>query len=100
MLGREVDEAVAVHWESGGLEGWVTAFCLACSAGCAIGTCLSIPTVSIEGDSLYPLQEYLLAEVLSRLPGRLSGGVARRLSSLDRFCAPLLDAVRLSMARR
>ena len=84
--------AVAAEWTQR-TEGWVTALRLAA---------LSLRhrdwsddlAVSIEGDSRY-LQEYLLAEVLSRLPVAKQAWLLKT-SILDRFCAPLIEAVCLT----
>jgi LuxR family maltose regulon positive regulatory protein len=92
MLQREVDDGVAAEWTQR-TEGWVTALRLAAlsmrhrdaSDGLA---------VSAEGDSRY-LREYLLAEVLSRLPVS-EQALLLKTSILDRFCAPLIEAVCLT----
>ncbi len=92
MLHREVDDGVAAEWTRR-TEGWVTALRLAA---------LSLRhrdwsddlAVNIEGDSRY-LQEYLLAEVLSHLPVAKQAWLLKT-SILDRFCAPLIEAVCLT----
>jgi len=92
MLLREVDEAVAAEWTRR-TEGWVTALRLAA---------LSLRhrdwsddlALNIEGDNRY-IQEYLLAEVLSHLPAAKQAWLLKT-SILDRFCAPLIEAVCLS----
>jgi LuxR family maltose regulon positive regulatory protein len=92
MLDREIDEAVAAEW-SEKTEGWVTALRLAA---------LSLRQrdgaddlrVSIQGDSRY-VQDYSLAEVLSHLPAARQACLLKT-AILDRFCAPLVEAVCLT----
>jgi LuxR family maltose regulon positive regulatory protein len=89
MLERHVDEATAGEWTER-TEGWVTALQLAAlflrHRGENLGLGAEIPT-----DSRY-FQEYLLAEVLAHLdPVRQLWLLATSL--LDRFCAPLCDAM-------
>lgn len=89
MLQRQVDQRVAAEWTQS-TEGWVTALRLAALSLRHHGQ-LDDLRVNIRGDSRY-LQEYLLAEVLARLPKAeqtwlLKGAV------LDRFCAPLCEKV-------
>ncbi|MEE4143211.1 MAG: LuxR C-terminal-related transcriptional regulator, partial [Halieaceae bacterium] len=89
MLQREVDDGVAAEWTQR-TEGWVTALRL---------VALSLRhrdwsddlAMNIEGDSRY-LQEYLLAEVLAYLPVAKQAWLLKT-SILERFCAPLIEAV-------
>ncbi|NIV35625.1 MAG: hypothetical protein GWN58_41085, partial [Anaerolineae bacterium] len=92
MLHREVDDAAAAEWTRR-TEGWVTALRLAA---------LSLRhrdgsddlAMNIEGDNRY-IQEYLLAEVLAYLPAAKQAWLLKT-SILDRFCAPLIEAVCLT----
>lgn len=89
MLGRDVDAAMAARWTER-TEGWVTA--------------LRLVALSLlqrhDADDLGPdaassprfVQEYLLADVLAHLPEATRGWLLRT-AALDRFCAPLCDAV-------
>lgn len=89
LLNREIDGATAAEWTER-TEGWVTGLLLA-----ALSLRHRVETDDVRLDipehSAY-LQDYLVAEVLANLPP------ARRdwlllTSLLDRFCAPLCEAV-------
>ena len=89
MLDREIQESTAAEWTEK-TEGWVTALRLAA---------LSLRnrdwdddlTIGIETESKY-LQEYLLAEVLAHL-SRDNQDWLLKISTQDRFCASLCEAV-------
>lgn len=89
LLRREIKENTAAEWVSK-MEGWVTGLRLAALSlrHRDLGDDL---TIVPQGDSQY-LQEYLLAEVLSHLPPHKQDGLLK-LSILDRFCAPLCEAL-------
>ena len=92
MLQREIDDAVAAEWTQR-TEGWVTALRLAALSLRHRGWSDGL-AVNIEGDNRY-IQEYLLAEVLSHLPAAKQAWLLKT-SILDRFCAPLIEAVCLT----
>jgi LuxR family maltose regulon positive regulatory protein len=89
VLRREIDQATAAEWTER-MEGWVTGLLLAALSlrhrAQGDGFHLAVPA-----HSRY-LQEYLLTEVLAHLPpGRRDWLLLASL--LDRFCAPLCEAV-------
>lgn len=89
MLGRTVDEAMAARWTER-TEGWVTALRLV-----ALSLLQRHDSDDLGRDaSASPqfVQEYLLADVLAHLPEATRGWLLRT-AALDRFCAPLLEAV-------
>ena len=89
MLDRDIDDEIAAEWTEK-TEGWVTALRLAA---------LSLHhrdrtddlRIGIPGSTLH-LKEYLLADVLAHLPPAKKEWLLR-VSLLDRFCAPLCEAV-------
>lgn len=89
MLRSEVDQATAAAWTER-TEGWVTALYLAALSLQHNGA-VDLLNANAHGESYY-LQEYLLGEVLSDLPSARSADLIR-ISILDRFCAPLYDAL-------
>ena len=89
FLGREIDESVADEWTKH-TEGWATALHTA-AISLVDHAITTHPGRELQGGSYY-LQEYLLAEVLSRLASYNRARLLK-VSLLDRFCAPLCDAV-------
>jgi len=89
MLDRDIDEAVAEEWTKK-TEGWVTALRLA-ALSLRHRDSVDNLRADIQGDSRY-LREYLLAEVLAHLPPVRRDWLLLT-SLLDRFCAPLCEAV-------
>lgn len=89
MLEREVSEAIAAEWTQK-TEGWVSALRLAVLSLRRRGQQDNL-RVPIHGDSRY-LQDYLLAEVLARLPQNYQDWLIKT-AILDHFCAPLCEAV-------
>jgi len=89
MLHREIDDAVAEEWTEK-TEGWVTALRL---AGLSLRhrDLVDNLQVDIHGDSRY-LKDFLLAEVLSQMPVAKQAWLLKT-AILDRFCAPLCEAV-------
>lgn len=89
ILNRPVDEVVAAEWTDK-TEGWVTAIRLA-----ALSLRHRAPTASLTTDApmdSHYLQEYLLAEVLAQQTPAIQAWLLKT-SLLDRFCAPLAEAV-------
>jgi len=89
LLEREIQESTAAAWTRR-TEGWVTALRLVALSLRQRGRTDSLMG-GIQGDFQY-LQEYLLAEVLSHLPPTRQDGLLK-LAILDRFCAPLCEAL-------
>lgn len=89
MLDREIDPAVAEEWTEK-TEGWVTALRL---AGLSLRYRDQTQDLhaSTQADSRY-LRDYLLAEVMAHLPAAHQAWLVKT-SVLDRFCAPLCEAV-------
>ena len=89
MLNRPISEEIATEWAQN-TEGWPVALRLAA---------LSLSNrpqsahlgVNIPGENQF-LEEYFLAEVLTRIPPSLQSYVLKT-ALLDRFCAPLCEAV-------
>ncbi len=89
ILRRNIDEDVAAEWTQK-TEGWATALHLAALSLVYRQESTGLGT-SIQGDSHY-LQEYLLVEVLTHIPPVKQTWLLKT-SLLDRFCAPLCEAV-------
>jgi LuxR family maltose regulon positive regulatory protein len=89
ILGRDVDDATATEWTAR-TEGWVTALRLVALSlmqrydGAA-------PALAALDRPRY-VQEYLLADVLARLPAERRTWLLRT-ALLERFCAPLCEAI-------
>jgi LuxR family maltose regulon positive regulatory protein len=89
ILRRNIDEDVAAQWTRQ-TEGWATALHLAALSLQQRRATADLGPV-ISGDSRY-LHHYLLAEVLGSLPPAKQAWLLKT-SLLDRFCAPLCEAV-------
>jgi len=89
MLDREVDPAVAAEWAQR-TDGWVTALRLAILSLRHRGQEDDL-SVRVRGDSRY-LRDYLLAEVFSKLARQYQHWLVK-IAILERFCAPLCEAV-------
>jgi LuxR family transcriptional regulator, maltose regulon positive regulatory protein len=87
-LQREIDEGLAAAWAER-TEGWAVALHLAALSLQRRGT--TDLGAGIRGDSRY-LHHYLLAEVLGSLTPAKQAWLLKT-SLLDRFCAPLCEAV-------
>ncbi len=89
ILQRDIEEDLAAKWTEN-TEGWATALHLA-----ALSISYRQETVNLrlsaQGDSHY-LQDYLLAEVLAHIPPEKQIWLLKT-SLLNRFCAPLCQAV-------
>ena len=88
-LGRDIDDATAALWTER-TEGWVTALRLA-----ALALLQRNRGEDLSADVLASpqfVQEYLLADVVGRLSETTRTWLLRT-SILDRFCAPLCEAV-------
>ncbi|MCA9875863.1 MAG: hypothetical protein KC441_19460, partial [Anaerolineales bacterium] len=89
MLERDISKSVAAEWTDK-TEGWIVALRLA-----ALSLRYRPPSRQLSahapGNNQF-LQEYLLAEVLARLPAPLQSYLLKS-ALLDRFCAPLWEAV-------
>ena len=89
QLHRDVSEDIAAKWAER-TEGWVTALHLAALS-------LRHRQATVDSDAPIPLdsrylQDYLLVEVLTKLPPENQNWLLKT-SLLDRFCAPLCEAV-------
>jgi len=89
MLNREIDPKVAADWTQR-TDGWVTALRLAVLSLRHRGQDDDL-SLRIRGDSRY-LRDYLLAEVLSRVPASYQNYLIK-ISFLDRFCGSLCEAI-------
>ena len=89
MLQRDVSENVALEWTDK-TEGWIVALRLA-AFSLHYRPHSSSLAVPVPGDNQF-LQEYLLTEVLARLPASLRSCLLKT-AQLDRFCAPLCEAI-------
>lgn len=89
VLHRDIDKELATEWAEI-TEGWAAALHLA-ALSLSYGRETADLKANFRGDSRY-LQEYLLAEVLTHIPPDKERWLLRT-SLLDRFCAPLCEAV-------
>jgi len=89
MLNRSISEVIAAEWTQN-TQGWPVALRL---AALSLGNRAQSANlnISVRGDNQF-LQEYLMAEVLSRLPSSLQSCLLKT-ALLDRFCAPLCEAI-------
>ncbi|MGD8612605.1 MAG: AAA family ATPase, partial [Desulfobacterales bacterium] len=89
ILNRQIDEDLATAW-SDKTEGWVTGLRLAALSMQHRGDFKTI-LPELKGSTQY-VMEYLFSEVLSHQPPDLRDFLLKT-SILDRFCAPLCDAM-------
>jgi LuxR family maltose regulon positive regulatory protein len=89
LLNRQIDKEVAAEWTRV-TEGWVTALRLA-ALSLRFRTLEEGLQVNTQGDTRY-LKEYLLAEVLSRLPVAYQAWLLKA-ALFDRFCPLLIENV-------
>ncbi len=89
ILDRDIDDEIAAEWTEK-TEGWVTALQLAALSLHHRDRTDDLRS-GIPGRTLH-LKEYLLADVLAHLPPAKKEWLLR-VSLLDRFCAPLCEAI-------
>ena len=89
IMKKQIDEDLAAAW-SKKTEGWVTGLRLAALSIQHRGDFKTIPP-ELQGGTQY-VMEYLFSEVLSHQPPGIRNYLLKS-SILDRFCAPLCDAI-------
>ena len=89
IMKKQIDEDIAAAW-SEKTEGWVTGLRLAALSIQHRGEFKTIPA-ELQGGTPY-VMEYLFSEVFSHQPSGIRNYLLKT-SILDRFCAPLCDAM-------
>ena len=89
VLHEQIDKVTAAAWAEK-TEGWVTGLRLAALAMRGEATAAG-KLLELKGPTAY-VMDYLVTEVLNAQPP-IIGGLLLRTSILDRFCAPLCDAL-------